>query len=314
MNAKNQHIVAALTALALATAVRWRKVLPAIAVMGTLKLISGCAMDDKGKPSAMLGEKAQHALIDIFQKKDPDAVDRWFAEPFVQHDPMIADGLAGERAFARDVASSPNASITIYRTLIDGDLVLVHSKYEGLKDRPALIAFDLFRFKHGKIVEHWGGQEPLAPPNPAGRTQVDGPTTITDLDRTEANRALVQSFKQVVTVEQHFDRMGEFIDTMHYAQHASKVGDGAARLQTRINDVVQAGAGSAKPKTGPVLEPRRFIAEGNFVLAIVDANAVSGHTANYDLFRVENGKIAEHWDVLSLIPPPEQRKNSNDPF
>jgi len=108
--------------------------------------------------------------------------------------------------------------------------------------------------------------------------------------------------------------MGEFMDTVHYVQHASRIGDGAASLKTRINSVVQAGPGSAKPKTAPVLQPRRFIAEGNFVLALVDANAVSGHTANYDLFRVENGKIVEHWDVLSLIPPPEQRKNSNDPF
>ena len=297
-----------------ATGMRWGKALPAMAVMGAVTLISGCAVQNKAGPSEALGEKARGALNDIFQKKDPHAVDHWFAEPFVQHDPMIADGLAGERAFARDVASSPKASITIYRTLIDGDLVLVHSKYEGLEGRPPLIAFDLFRFNRGKIVEHWGGQEPLAPPNPAGRTQVDGPTAITDLDKTEANRALVQSFKQVVTVEQHFDRMGEFIDTAHYAQHASKVGDGAARLQTRINDVVQPGAGSANPKTAPVLQPRRFIAEGNFVLAIVDANAVSGHTANYDLFRIENGKIAEHWDVLSPIPPPGQRKNGNDPF
>jgi predicted SnoaL-like aldol condensation-catalyzing enzyme len=292
----------------------WRKVLPAVAIVGAVALIAGCVTDSKGKPASKLGETAQHALTDIFQKKDPHAVDRWFAEPFVQHDPLLADGLAGERAFARDVASSPNSNITIYRTLVDGDLVLVHSKYEGLEDRPTLIAFDLFRFKHGKIVEHWGGQEPLAPPNLSGRTQVDGATTLTDLDKTEANRALVQSFKQVVTVEQHFERMGEFMDKGHYAQHASKVGDGVARLQTRINDVVQPGAGAAKPKSEPVLQPRRFIAEGNFVLAIVDANAVSGHTANYDLFRVENGKLVEHWDVLSPIPPPEQRKNSNDPF
>jgi predicted SnoaL-like aldol condensation-catalyzing enzyme len=290
-----------------------RKALPALAIVGAATLISGCVTENQGKPSAKLGENAQHALTDIFQKKDPRAVDRWFAEPFVQHDPMIADGLAGERAFARDVASSPNASITIYRTLIDGDLVLVHSKYEGLKDRPPLIAFDLFRFKHGKIVEHWGGQEPAAPPNVSGHTQVDGPTTITDLDKTEANRALVQSYRQVVTVERHYERFGEFLNTEHYVQHSSKSGDGVASLKARIDSVVKAGPGSAA-RTGPVLQTRRFIAEGNFVLALVDANAVSAHTANYDLFRVENGKIAEHWDILSPIPPPEQRKNGNDPF
>jgi hypothetical protein len=37
-------------------------------------------------------------------------------------------------------------------------------------------------------------------------------------------------------------------------------------------------------------------------------------TGNYDLFRVQNGKIAEHWDVLSPIPPRNQWKNANGPF
>ena len=314
MSMKNEHIAAALTVFARAMAVRWGKVLPAVAVMGAVTLISGCVTENQGKPSAKLGENAQQALTDIFQKKDPHAVDHWFDKSLVQHDPLLADGLEGERAFARDVASSPNASITIYRTLVDGDLVLTHSRYEGLKDRPTLIAFDLFRFKHGKIVEHWGGQEPLAKPNASGHTQFDGGTTVTDLDKTEANRTVVQSFKQAVMVEQHFERMGEFMDTAHYVQHASRIGDGAGSLKTRFKSVLDAGPGSAKPKAGPVLQPRRYVAEGNFVLALVDANTVEAHTANYDLFRVENGKIIEHWDVLSVIPPPEQRKNGNDPF
>ena len=32
------------------------------------------------------------------------------------------------------------------------------------------------------------------------------------------------------------------------------------------------------------------------------------------VLRVENGKIVEHWDVLSRIPPREQWKNSNGKF
>ena len=37
-------------------------------------------------------------------------------------------------------------------------------------------------------------------------------------------------------------------------------------------------------------------------------------TAIYDLFRIESGKIAEHWDTLQAIPPRDQWKNSNGKF
>src|SRR3979411_2816452 len=124
-----------------------------------------------------LGAKARQAMIDIFRKKDATAVDRYFGESFVQHDPNLADGLAGMKSLAAEVASSPAADITIYRTLVDGDFVLLHSRYDGVERYGAsAIAFDLFRFKDGKIVEHWGGQEPEAPPNLPVRTQVEGPT------------------------------------------------------------------------------------------------------------------------------------------
>lgn len=34
----------------------------------------------------------------------------------------------------------------------------------------------------------------------------------------------------------------------------------------------------------------------------------------YDLFRVEAGKIAEHWDTIEAIPPRDQWKNNNGKF
>src|SRR5262249_54829971 len=147
---------------------------------------------------------------------------------------------------------------------------------------------------------------PRLAPNPSGHTQVDGPTAVVDRDRTEANRTLVRAFKQIVTVELRFDRVDEFIDGDHYTQHASKVGDGVARMKSRVSEV-------AKPGVAPVLMPRRYVAEGNFVLALVEART-EPPTANYDLFRVQNGKIAEHWDVLSPIPPRNEWKNANGPF
>ena len=266
------------------------------------------AADGNAAGSAPLAAKAQETMVQIFRNRDTTAVDRFFAEPFIQHDPTIGDGLAGMRAFADEVAKSPASDITIYRTLVDGDLVLLHSKSQGRKDfnGPA-IAFDLFRFDGDKIVEHWGGQEAEAPPNPSGRTQVDGPTAVLDRDKTEANRALVRTYRETVMVALRFDRIEEFVVDAHYAQHASKIGDGIARLRDRIARVAKEGGQL-------YLTPRRFVAEGNFVLVLSEGDLPTGPTALYDLFRVESGKIVEHWDVLTPIPPRDQWKNANGPF
>jgi len=257
--------------------------------------------------SDTLGANARRAMIDIFRKKDPTAVDRYFGDPFKQHDPDLADGLAGMKSFAAEIASSPAADITIYRTLVDGDFVLLHSRLQGLRRHASVIAFDLFRFDTGKIVEHWGGQESEAPPNLSGRTQVDGPTEVLDREKTEENRTLVRTYRETVMVSLRFDRIEEFVEDAHNAQHASQIGDGIARLRDRIASVAKEGGQL-------YLTPRRFVAEGNFVLVLSEGDLPSGPTALYDLFRVENGKIVEHWDVLTPIPHRDQWRNSNGPF
>jgi predicted SnoaL-like aldol condensation-catalyzing enzyme len=258
--------------------------------------------------SDTLGVTARQAMSDIFQKKDATAVDRYFGESFIQHDPSIADGLAGMKSFVAEAANSPTANVTTYRTLVDGDFVLLHSRYQGVaRYAGPTIAFDLFRFQDGKIVEHWGAQEPEAAPNLSGRTQVDGPTEVLDRAKTETNRTLVRAYRETVMVSLRFDRIEEFIDGTRYAQHASQIGDGIARLRERIASVAKEG-GQLN------LTPRRFVAEGNFVLVLSEGDLPSGPTALYDLFRVEKGKIVEHWDVLSPIPPRDQWKNPNGPF
>src|SRR5262245_25125009 len=98
--------------------------------------------------SDTLGANARQAMIDISRKKDPTAVARCFGEALMQHDRHLADGRAGMQSLAAEAASSPSADVTIYRTLVYGDFVLLHSRYQGLERYGgSAIAFDLFRFK-----------------------------------------------------------------------------------------------------------------------------------------------------------------------
>ncbi len=58
----------------------------------------------------------------------------------------------------------------------------------------------------------------------------------------------------------------------------------------------------------------RVLGEGNFVPAVSEGALAGQPTAFYDLFRVENARLVEHWNVLETIPPQAEWKNSNGQF
>ncbi|MEJ7658473.1 MAG: hypothetical protein WKG07_02020 [Hymenobacter sp.] len=57
-----------------------------------------------------------------------------------------------------------------------------------------------------------------------------------------------------------------------------------------------------------------MLGEGNFVLVLSEGVFQGVPTAFYNLYRLENDKIVEHWDVVEEIPTEENRQNSNGKF
>ena len=54
-----------------------------------------------------------------------------------------------------------------------------------------------------------------------------------------------------------------------------------------------------------------MLGEGNFVLTASEGQFMGDHVAFYDLFRIEDSKIVEHWDAIETIPPQSEWKNDN---
>lgn len=224
---------------------------------------------------------------------------------YIQHNLGVADGLAGFGALLQ--ALPPNsAKVNTIRAFQDGDFVFTHTDYNFFGPK---IGFDIFRFEDGKIVEHWDNlQEKPAKPNPSGHTMIDGVTEIKDLDKTEVNKKLVKSFVEDILVNGRMEKLAGYFNGDNYIQHNPNIPDKLSGLGAALESLGKQGIFLKYDKIHKVL------GEGNFVLVVSEGHFGKDYNAFYDLFRVENGKIAEHWDVIELIPSKDNWKNNNGKF
>ncbi len=106
------------------------------------------------------------------------AVERYFAEDFVQHSPYVAQGKGALVAYEREQAQPRLASgrkSQTARVIADGDLVMTHRRVTTSADPRGAAHLDLYRVRDGKIVEHWDVIQPIPPFSVAGHSMVDGP-------------------------------------------------------------------------------------------------------------------------------------------
>lgn len=245
------------------------------------------------------------ALLNSIETGDQTAVSYINAKEYTQHNLSVGDGLAG---FGEVLQALPkgSAKVNVVRSFEDGDYVFTHTDYNFFGPK---VGFDLFRFKDGLIVEHWDNLDVKAEKfNPSGRTQLDGTSAISDTDKTEENKAVVKSFIETILMKGEMDKIANFFDGDNYIQHNTAVADGLSGLSQALEAMAKQGIKMVYTKNYKVL------GEGNFVLSISDGQFAGKDTSFYDLFRVENGKIAEHWDIIEPIIPKDQWKNNNGKF
>lgn len=229
------------------------------------------------------------------------------ADKYIQHNLGAEDGLAGFGKLLGILAQYPEpAKVNTVRIFEDGDYVVAQTDYNFFGPK---IGFDIFRFEDGKIVEHWDNlMTTPTQPNPSGHTLIDGTTEIKDLDKTCDNKKLVAGFVHDVLMGEHPENLTNYFDGNNYIQHNPQIADGLDGLGAALAAMAEAGIAMVYDTNHIVL------GKGNFVLAVSEGSFGGAHTSFYDLFRVENGKIAEHWDVTEVIPEREAWQNENGKF
>lgn len=122
-------------------------------------------------------EQNKQIVVEYFellfnQRRIDEAVDRYQASDYVQHNAAVANGPEALKATTATLfAQFPDMRLDIKRAFAEGDYVIVHSELSGVSltldgteniaansaghghSRYALV--DIVRLEHGRIVEHW---------------------------------------------------------------------------------------------------------------------------------------------------------------
>jgi predicted SnoaL-like aldol condensation-catalyzing enzyme len=135
-----------------------------------------------------------------------------------------------------------------------------------------------------------------------------GPKISIRTQNKELNKAKVQRVYKEIFNEGRTELVGEFFSEQ-YIQHKPVLPNG----RQAVVDFIQEKIG-LNPRTS--INIKHIMAEGDLVtvhshVTTTPADEFSG-LAVFDLFRLENGMIVEHWDIIQDIP--ETTANGNSMF
>ncbi len=277
-----------------------------VALLATTLGLGACttAATNRADASKTNKELVVKVLDGAFNRYDVDVIREYVAENYVQHNPQVTDGRAGLSGFVEYLAKQPKnqrPSVEVRRVLADGEFVVSHSEYKwGPK---TLAVFDVFRVKDGKLVEHWDAIQEQPAKTANGNTMLDGPIAVRERDRTAANKELVKRFVDDILVNGRMERFAGYFNGENYVQHNPLIPNTPSGLVKAFTQMAKQGI------TVKYDEVKRVIGEGNLFLVQARGQLAGKPVVFYDLFRTENGKIAEHWDVIQDIPATSKNGN-----
>lgn len=122
----------------------------------------------------------------------------------------------------------------------------------------------------------------------------------------EANKKIVLAFYDAALVKMDVDAAMPYLGSK-YIQHNPIAPDGVEGVRGLIKFLKE----RFPERTSSI---KRVMADGDLVMLHVHAKSKPEDRGNaiIDIFRLENGKIVEHWDVMQ--PVPEKSANTNTMF
>lgn len=261
----------------------------------------GCGTTNSSNATPMEQANAKELVVNglnaIFTDFSEAEARKYFTKDYIQHNPNFPTGLEPIIGFLGPLQQA-GTSIKIHRLLQDGELVVAHCTYNNAEAFGAkeVVTFDVFRVADGQIVEHWDAISPIVNETVSGRSQFDGPTTITDLDQTAKNKAIIGHFMEDILFGKNPGKITEYVSTEQYDQHNVAIADGLDGLGAALEYL------AAQNDMFQYEKVHQVIGEGNFVFVRSEGMWHGKKQVFSDLFRLKDGLIVEHWDVIQEVP------------
>jgi len=124
-----------------------------------------------------------------------------------------------------------------------------------------------------------------------------------DAAQLEQNKKTVAAFYDAALNKKDFAEASKYLGSQ-YRQHNPGAKDGPEGLKGFVGFLKEKFPNSKS-------EIKRIFADGDFVVVHVHAVREPGTrgSAIIDIFRLDNGKVVEHWDVVQPIPETAQNDN-----
>jgi len=256
------------------------------------------ANQNQAKVEAMSNKQIVGTFLGAVLQQNPVKMRELANANYTQHNPFIPTGLEPFIQLLPVLKENGTTAENI-RMFDDGSYVFMHNIWRNAKPFGAdeLVSFDIIRLDNdGKVAEHWDALSPLVGSTVSGRTQTDGPTMVEDREKTASNKALAVSLIEDVLMGKNPNKLAEYISSEQYHQHNPAIKDGLSGLVEAVQQL------TAQNNMFRYKKIHKVLGEGNFVLAISEGEWSGKAQVFYDLFRMKNGKIVEHWDVIQPIP------------
>ena len=239
----------------------------------------------------------------ILKDKSESGIDANFAVDFIQHNPWAGDTIVHLKEMLQmDFGYEPK------RWVSDGDVMAYHGYYTApnpLGELP-LLCTDVWRIEDGKIQEHWDALRPVT--NEQLQNAIagagNGEKEVSDETR-KNNKATVKRFLDHVLNRGRLSEVDNLVSS-DYVYHNEN--DGTLTGKEVLKDFITDKMG------GKMLHDNKLLLTSGDLAMAHSHYFGDNERVVFDWFRLEDGKIAEHWSVEQIIEPWENVANDHPHF